>query len=318
MKVFKPWVFQGSKSRKNYFEGWYFKHVSADRKQVYAIIPGISLSEHDSHSFVQVLNGLTGEAFYYKYPVGSFKASGRVLSIQVDRSSFSTHGISLNLDDNSTSIKGELSFGPYNNYPSTLTRPGIMGWYSFVPFMECKHGIVSTGHFLDGKIEVNGKSIDFEKGRAYIEKDWGKSFPESWIWLHCNTFKSSDASFTFSVAKIPWVGSFFIGFISYLRYGTQLYNFSTWSKAVIQSLSYNDNILDITLANKKHKLVIRAVNNMPGKLKAPVLGSMTRIIKETVDASIEIKLLDTEGKVIFQDEGTRAGMELIDKMLDYF
>ncbi|MEA1887343.1 MAG: tocopherol cyclase family protein [Bacteroidota bacterium] len=318
MKVFKPWFFQGSTRSRNYFEGWYFKHVSADKKQVYAIIPGISLSENDSHSFIQVLNGLTGEAFYYRFPVSGFKASKKILSVEVDRSSFFSRGLRLDLDDNNKKISGELTYGSFNAYPSTLTRPGIMGWYSFVPFMECKHGIVSTGHSLDGKIEVEGKSIDFDKGRAYIEKDWGKSFPESWIWLHCNTFKSTDASFTFSVAKIPWVGSFFIGFISYLRFGTHFYNFSNWSKAVIESLTYIDNTLKIILVNKKHKLLVRAVNNMPGNLRAPVMGSMTRIIKETVDASIKLRLADTAGNILFEDEGMRGGMELIDKMLDYF
>ncbi|MBN1388872.1 MAG: hypothetical protein JW965_10520 [Bacteroidales bacterium] len=318
MKVFRPWVFQGSMSRKNYFEGWYFKHVSADRQNVYAIIPGISLSEKDSHSFVQILNGLSGEVFYYRYPVKSFKASNRVLSVEVGQSSFSSSGIRLNLYDDRVEIQGELAFGSLNEYPSTLTRPGIMGWYSFVPLMECKHGIVSTGHPVNGMININDKIIDFDSGKGYIEKDWGKSFPESWIWLHCNTFKSSDASFTFSVAKIPWVGSFFIGFISYLRFGNQFYNFSTWSKAGIETLEYRDNVLHFTIVNRKHRLVVKAVNNMPGNLKAPVRGSMTRIIKETVDAEIELRLEDTAGNILFEDEGIRGGMELIERMLDYF
>jgi tocopherol cyclase len=241
-----------------------------------------------------------------------------VLSITVERSSFSSHGININLDDNRGSIQGKIIYGSFNGYPTTITRPGIMGWYSFVPFMECKHGIVSTGHALNGKININSKEIDFSNGKGYIEKDWGKSFPESWIWLHCNTFKESDASFTFSVAKIPWMGSFFIGFISYLRFGDQFYNFSTWSKAAIEALEYRDNVLNITIVNRNYRMVIKAVNNMPGSLRAPVMGSMTRIIKETVDASIELRLENNTGNIIFKDMGIRGGMELIDKMLDYF
>lgn len=318
MKVFRPWAFQGSKRMKNYFEGWYFKHVSADRNNVYAIIPGLSLSANDSHSFVQVLNGLTGEAFYYRYPVNQFKASSKVLSVEVGISTFSSQGINLQLDDSIGSINGKLSYDAIEIYPSTVARPGIMGWYSFVPFMECKHGIVSTGHSLNGEIKILGKRIDFDNGKGYIEKDWGKSFPESWIWIHCNTFNTSDASFTFSVAKIPWLGSYFIGFISYLSFDSHFYNFSTWSKAEIELLEYRDNILSIIVTNKKYKLFIKAVNNMPGDLKAPVRGSMSRIIKETVDAGIEIRLMDRAGNIVFTDEGTRGGMELIDKMLEYF
>ncbi len=318
MKIFRPWVFQGTLRRKNYFEGWYFKHVSADRKSVYAIIPGISLSGQGSHSFIQLLNGITGESYYYKYHVNSFRASSRVLSLKVADSSFSSEGINLNVGNGQETVSGGINYHPFNHYPSSPARPGIMGWYSFVPFMECKHGVVSTGHDLDGSLKINNSIVDFSGGRGYIEKDWGTSFPESWIWLHCNTFKSSDASFTFSVAKIPWLGSYFIGFISYLRYGNKFYNFSTWSGAKVKSLEYNNDILDILIENRKHTFKIRAVNKMPGKLKAPVKGSMNRVIKETVDADIEIILSDKAGNTLFRDHGARAGMELIDSMPGYF
>jgi tocopherol cyclase len=318
MKVFRPWAFQGSKRRKNYFEGWYFKQVSAGRDTVYSFIPGISLSKDNSHSFVQVINGLTGEVDYFEYPVSQFKASARDLRVEVGKSVFSFEGIKLDLKNENSNIEGELHFNSIDRYPSSLIIPGIMGWYSFVPFMECKHGVVSTGHKLEGRLLINGAEHNYNSGRGYIEKDWGKSFPESWIWLHCNTFNSTDASFTFSVAKIPWLGSYFIGFISYLKTDTGFYNFSTWSKASIKSITYKDNKLEMMFGNKRHHLSVKAVNNLPGKLKAPVRGSMSRMIKETVDASIQLELRDRSGKVLFSETGTRAGLEIIDEMLEHF
>jgi len=318
MKVFKPWVFQGSARKKNYFEGWYFKHVSEDLKNVYSIIPGISLSGKDSHSFVQVINGLSGETGYFRYPLKEFNASAQTLSISVGKSNFTDEGISLNLKNKDSAISGEIRYDKLNYYPSGLLKPGIMGWYSFVPFMECKHGIVSTRHKTSGEIHTGNGTIDFKNGTGYIEKDWGSSFPESWLWLHCNTFTSSDASLMLSVAKIPWLGNYFIGFISYLTYEDRLYNFSTWSGASIEVLDYTDNILHVILVNKKHKFTIRALNNNPGDLKAPVRGSMSRTIKETVDADIEISLTDSHGKQLFHDNGKRGGMELIEKILTYF
>jgi hypothetical protein len=42
------------------------------------------------------------------------------------------------------------------------------------------------------------------------------------------------------------------------------------------------------------------------------------MIKETVDASLELKLSDRSGNTLFQDRGSRAGMELIEKILSYF
>lgn len=318
MKVFRPWAFQGSLSRKNYFEGWYFKHVSADREQVWSFIPGISLSSAGRHPFIQVLNGRTGATQVYDYGPESFSASGKELNVQVGKSSFTADGITLDLQNTKQQIRGSISYANQEKYPSSLLKPGIMGWYSFVPFMECKHGVVSMHHKLRGGLEIDNLFVDFNDGTGYIEKDWGSSFPESWIWLHCNTFDSSPASFTFSVAKIPWLRSYFIGFISYLKFEDRFINFSTWSNAKIEKLEYRDKLLHIKISNKSYRLEIEAVNSQSGSLKAPRLGSMNRIIKETVDASIMLRLSDHSGNTLFQDQGKRAGMELIKEILDYF
>ena len=47
-KLTNPLLFQGNLARKRYFEGWYFRHVSGDRKSVFALIPGVSLSSQGS------------------------------------------------------------------------------------------------------------------------------------------------------------------------------------------------------------------------------------------------------------------------------
>ncbi len=318
MSLFRPWAFQGSLSRRNYFEGWYFKHVSADKQQVWSFIPGISLSSEGRHSFIQVLNGITAESQLYEFAVEDFFASGKELDVQIEKSRFRKEGIRLELQNSSQKISGDLSYSHMEAYPSSAFKPGIMGWYSFAPFMECKHGVVSMYHKLSGGLHIDETYVDFNDGTGYIEKDWGASFPESWVWLHCNTFHSSHSSFTFSVAKIPWLGSYFIGFISYLKLEDRFINFSTWSNARIEKLSYSGKVLHVRLSNKKYRLEIEALNKQAGLLKAPELGSMTRIIKESVDATIELKLSDLSGNILFHDTGSRAGMELIDKILEYF
>lgn len=318
MKVFRPWAFQGSTRYRRYFEGWYFKHVSGDRRQVWSFIPGISLSGRDRYAFIQVLNGISGEVWIFESAIKDFRASRKELDIRVDQSVFNARGVNLRMQNKEARIRGNISYSSLERYPSSLFRPGIMGWYSFVPFMECKHGIYSMRHSLSGGFELNGTSIDLNHGTGYIEKDWGRSFPESWVWLHCNTFENSGASFSFSVAKIPWLGSFFIGFISYLNLENGFFNFSTWSKARVEKLEYYDGNLDVLVVNKEHRLEIRAANSRAGMLQAPVHGSMKRIIKETVDASMEIVLKDRSGNILFRDRGNHAGMELVDPILDYF
>ena len=73
MRLYKPEVFQGNLRRKNYFEGWYFKQVSADLANTVAIIPGISIVKNDPHSFIQVMNGSTGYTDYVRYPLDALR-----------------------------------------------------------------------------------------------------------------------------------------------------------------------------------------------------------------------------------------------------
>ena len=40
----EPLLYQGKHRKGNYFEGWYFKHVSADLKTTVSVIPGMARS----------------------------------------------------------------------------------------------------------------------------------------------------------------------------------------------------------------------------------------------------------------------------------
>ncbi len=42
--------------------------------------------------------------------------------------------------------------------------PGIMGWYKYVPFMQCYHGVVSLNHELKGQLRINGSEHVFDDG----------------------------------------------------------------------------------------------------------------------------------------------------------
>ncbi len=318
MKVHQPIVFQGNLNKNRYFEGWYFKQVSLNRENVLSFIPGVALTKTDKHAFIQVINGITRETWNIKYPLSDFESSKNGFKVRIGNSEFSDNGFTLNIDSADLKVSGNLIFSDLVKFPSTWFSPGIMGWYSFVPFMECKHGIGSVLHGLKGLLEVNNMVIDFTGGSGYIEKDWGTSFPESWIWLHCNTFNQPGVSFTFSVAKIPWLGSFFIGHICFLYCQDKFYLFATYNKSEIKKLTFKDREINIEISSKTHLLKVKAVQNMSGELKAPITGEMNRIIKESIDSAIEIEQYDTKKQLLFSDKGLSAGLEIIEKILSYF
>ena len=311
--IYKPEVFQGNLRKKNYFEGWYFKNTSADLNHVVAFIPGISLNHDDPHSFIQVIDGVSQKSEYFSFPVSDFSFRKDSLYVRVAGSVFTSDSISIDIEN---SIKGEIAHHGLVRYPLRIFSPGIMGWYSFIPFMECKHGIVSVNHDLTGNLEINGEMIDFTGGKGYIEKDWGSSFPEAWFWVQANNFTDPGTSFCFSVAKIPWLGSFFIGFIGFLYFNKKFLLFSTYNHSKLKRLVKEGNTFSLSLQSGSYILESTILTKEGGDLRAPLSGRMTRRIKENIDSETELTLFDLNDNIIYSDVSTRSGVEVIDKIFD--
>jgi len=317
LKLFKPEIFQGNLKVKDYFEGWYFKHVSSDQDQVYAFIPGITLAVDDPHAFIQVINGLSGESHYITYPVDQFKWDKKRFFIQIGESVFADEFIDLNMNEPSFSAKGRLNYSGFTKYPKTLFSPGIMGWYTFMPFMECYHGVVSANHEISGILDINSTLINFNKGKGYIEKDWGISFPECWIWLQSNSFEQKNASLFISIAKIPWLGKFFIGFIAFIYFEGKFHKFATYNHSKLVKVNFDGSLLEIELENRDSKLSIQAKSRNSGVLFAPNRGNMNRRIKESIDSEVSVQLKDKNAFVIFSDHSYGAGLEIIEEIFKY-
>ena len=316
-KIFHPALFQGSMKMNNYFEGWYFKHVSANHKDAFAVIPGISLST-DPHAFIQFVDGSKGRSAYFRYDIKDFHSDNKKFKVKIGNSVFSSEGIGLDLDSEDLKVNGKIDFSDMITLPATLLNPGIMGWYSYVPGMECNHGVVSLNHFLGGTIYINGKQKLFSGGQGYIEKDWGISFPESWIWMQCNTFRDEYVSVMISVAKIPWRGNFFVGFLAFIHLRGKTEIFATYNRSKILYLGKNisgKSEIHIAKGGKKLKLVISGKESVA--LKAPVAGNMVSRIKESLDSEVYIEYTE-KNKLLFSGTGIKCGFEETEGIYKYF
>ena len=311
-KIWRPETFQGYNKKNNYFEGWYFKLIDPSRKTVIAIIPGISIGKNkkDSHAFIQFIDAVTGQTEYFQFPFEDFSSNINSFDVNIGVNHFSDNHIYLDLKNDRTRICGELYFNNIIKYPKSFFHPGIMGPFSFMPAMECYHGIVNINHTINGNLTINDNKVDFTSGEGYIEKDWGKSFPESWIWLQANHFENSTNSFMFSIAHIPWLGSSFTGLISFLKTNDGFYNFSTYNGSKINYLKIYDNTLQVSIKHRKYILNFTAKYNQGGILKAPKNGLMKRNIEESITAKIELSLIDRKGNTVFEGKSNWVGMEL--------
>ncbi len=309
-------LFQGERKRKNYFEGWYFKMVSADGSSILSVIPGISLSQNgEKHAFIQLIDGKTAETFYYDFPIEEFAFSKEKFAVSIGNNHFSKDILILDILDGAHSIKGDIRMADHVNLSDKKKKKvDIMGWYKFVPFMQCYHGVVSLNHTLSGTITKNNQAYNFDNGIGYIEKDWGKSMPSSWIWMQSNNFNVEKTSFMLSVAHIPFMGTSFTGFLGFFLHGDTIERFGTYTLAKFQIEGADTDSMKITILDKKHSYLIETYRSKSGLLKAPVKGSMNRRIAESVDATLKLTVMNKHATVIFEGTSSIAGLEIVGNM----
>ena len=315
--VLNPDRYHGFGAKRPFFEGWYYKLIDATTQHKYAIIPGVFLSE-DPHAFIQVLNGTTKEAFYHRYSLKQFWAAEDRFEVHIGANRFTQQSLSLLINQPEQKIEANLQFGGGQPWPVSVASPGIMGWYAWVPTMECYHGVLSFDHTIYGTITIDGTVMDFTNGRGYIEKDWGQSFPSAWIWLQTNHFEESPGTcLTASIAMIPWQFTRFRGFIVGLWHEDMLYRFATYTGAKTELLAVEGNqihwILDGKTAGAKHRLEIRASRGREGILAGPSRVDMGVRVAESLTATATVRLSRVEAGrevLVFAGNGRFAGLEV--------
>lgn len=317
--ILHPDAYHGHHETGPFFEGWYFKLVNAAEDERWCIIPGVYLGRNpaDTHAFIQVMNGVTGESIYQPFDYSQFSSAVGQFEVHLGENRFTPQHIHLDLSNPTMTVKGDLMLNGVTPWPVTLASPGIMGWYAWIPGMECYHGVVSLYHTLQGTLEINQRGIDFSGGVGYTEKDWGQAFPKAWVWMQTNHFKHPGVCLTASAAIIPWRKHAFNGFIAGLWLDGVLYRFATYTGATLEEVTVTDQQAHMVVSNRSQRLELTAVRADGGILQAPTTHQMDRRIIETLSAQVQVRLLERSGSrwnERFTDTGQYAGLEVMGRL----
>jgi len=282
--------------------------VSADEQCAMAIIPGIAMdAEGNQQAFIQVMDGRARTAKYHKFPASDFQMAREKFDLRIADNHFTESGLHIQLAD----TQAQLEFVNRVPWPSCWYSPGIMGPFSFVPMMQCYHGILSMDHEVHGTIRHDGRAIDLQGGRGYMEKDWGRSFPEAYVWMQSNHFSKVGVSMKASIAKIPWMGTSFVGYIAGVWLGDRLIQFTTYNLTKLVLCQIDEWEVMVVVQNRSHRLEIRAVRADSTELASPILGFMDGRIEESMEAVLHVKLTERRtGRVLLEDTGRSAGLEV--------
>jgi hypothetical protein len=174
-------------------------------------------------------------------------------------------------------------------------------------------------HLISGKLFLKDADIDFDNGRGYIEKDWGRSFPSAYFWMQSNHFSKSGISIKCSVAKIPWIRNSFIGFIAGVWLHNMLIRFTTYNRSRLLKSFADESNVEIVLENKDYLLEIIAHRDKATSLASPIRGFMEGRIEESMTSAIEVVLTEKKtNSIILNDMGKNAGLEVAGNIAEIF
>jgi hypothetical protein len=307
----KPGLYHGKERSRPYFEGWYFKYHSVSSGLELAVIPGIYKGKTpvDDHCFIQVFYENINH--FIKFNVSEFNPAKDVFKIKIGNNEFSETHVKLDIRTDDFTIKASLENSGLTPLKTNIFSPSIMGPFSYLPGMQCNHGIISLKHLVKGSIMINGADLDASNLTGYIEKDWGRAFPDSWLWLQASGIDNNgrDAACMCSIAKIPYGGMKFIGLIAVVSVGSRQYKFATYNFSRITRLEKNIVAIEIVLKRFRYKLHIHAESDIFTDLIAPTDTGMDRIIKESLSAGISYSLMH-DSSIISEFTGNHGGLEI--------
>lgn len=276
----------------DYFRGWYFK--CQNNSQTLAVIPAAHKSGQGSSSSVQIITD--SGAWTFNFPYEEYREYTRGFGVLIGENVFDTDGVRVHLKNSACTVEGEVCFGQL-----TPIRYDIMGPFQYVPFMECRHSVVSMSHAVTGKISVNGDVFIFDNASGYIEGDRGRSFPKEYLWTQCHF---EGGSLMLSVADIPMLGIHFTGIIGAIMWRCQEYRIATYLGA--KALRIANQVITVKQGDKLFTARLIAKKSYP--LNAPVGGRMSRTIHESAACKAGYRL-EIGGESVFDFITDHASFE---------
>lgn len=275
---------------RNYFRGWYFRCQS--EHQTLAIIASVHKTRESDFCTIQLVTDT--EAFHVRYPYSDYNKIKDLIQIGDNR--FGAEGITLNIQTEAIRASGSLRFGPF-----TPIRYDIMGPFRYVPFMECRHTVISMRHLVNGEITVDGVQYAFYDAVGYIEGDRGYSFPGKYLWTQCSF---PDGALMLSVAEIPYGILKFTGVIGIVLLQGKEYRLATYLGARVVRISSNE----ILVRQGKYSLIVKPKGKSGHPLHAPAGGAMNRIIHEHPSSNVYYRF-EKNGVPLLELDAQNAALE---------
>lgn len=275
---------------RGWFYGWYFKCQSDT--QTLAVIPAVHQTGRKRTCSIQIIT--EKQSWTVELPGKAFRRKGGTISI--GRNRFGEKGIRLEVCAPGLDVKGKLDFGVL--FPLSYD---IMGPFSLVPFLECRHSIWSMKHTVRGTVSINETTYSFDDADGYWEGDRGRSFPKEYIWTQCSF---PGGALMLSVAHIPMAGLHFQGVIGIVLLDGREYRLATYLRAKADRI--RNGLVRVVQGSLELEAELLERTGKP--LQAPARGDMVRTIHECAACRARYRFRK-DNRTILAFETDRASFE---------
>lgn len=290
------------KKNQNNFEGFYIRLLNLEQNINHAFIFAKTHYEKDQHAFIQIFDGIKKTNQYLRFPIESFKFKDGIVEIASNILSLEQLVI------NHPSIRVDVTLSQHD----LLTQKSAMGPLKHLP-LECFQDVVYLDAVAEGRIFKNNEAIDF-KGTSYMEKTYGRRFPQRWFWLQANDFKDAQSlKFTLAGGSVPTLKWTKFGFFLIIHYEGKAYRFATYNMAKFKVKETMEHVI-FEVSKRNLKVVLKAKQTKTTKLLGPAdYGDMILDVFESVNAKVNLTLKKGDQTIVTADSET-AGFEWMFKI----
>jgi tocopherol cyclase len=185
------------------------------------------------------------------------------------------------------------------------------GLLSFLPIFEPGWQILMAHGLATGWIEWRGKRYHFNNTPAYSEKNWGRSFPEKWFWLNCNSFEDiiglaitaggGRRKVLWNTEEVAAIG---------IHYRDRFYEFVPWNSRIYWQIQpWGEWRMQAT--NPDFKIELTGMTDSAGTMvSTPTESGLVMCCRDTLKGRLSIELSTRRGDRIIKASSINAGLEV--------
>jgi tocopherol cyclase len=192
-----------------------------------------------------------------------------------------------------------------------LPQQATGGLMSYLPIFEPGWQILMAHGLATGWIDWNGDRYEFINAPAYSEKNWGRSFPQKWFWINCNSFVCHpDLALTAGGGRrkvLWWMES--VGMIC-IHYQGKFYEFVPWNSQVSWRVQPWGR-WEMQASNHQFEVLLVGKCDRSGTfVRVPTEDGLCFRCRDTMNGRLLLELREINGRTLLRTESFLCGLEV--------